>query len=75
MSIKPYLQSKSSSNNKINEVATLKIPAKPTKPIIQRSRGHPQKHPITKNPVTRDHLTSTNISTKQPPSIDILIMI
>src|ERR1700721_3771528 len=75
MSIKPYLRSKSSSNNKTDKVATLETPAKPTKPVIWRSRGRLQKHPVTENPVTRDHLTSANASAKQPLPADISIMI
>jgi hypothetical protein len=64
MSVKPYLRSKSSGNNKTNKVATLETPTKPNKltnPVIRRGRGRLWKHPITKDSVT-DYLTSANIS-------------
>jgi hypothetical protein len=51
-------------------VATLELPAEPTEPVIRRGRGRPRKHPVT-----RDYLTSANISAKQPPPIDISIII
>ena len=45
-------------------------PTKPTKPTVKRSRGRPQKYPITKN-----YLTSVGTSVKQSPPIDILVLV
>jgi hypothetical protein len=73
MSVKLYLRSESSGNDETNEVATLETstkPIKPTDPVIQRGRGRPWKYPVTE-----DYLTLENISAKQPPPMDILIMI
>src|SRR6266702_2436850 len=44
---------------------TLEVPQKPTKPAeptVKRGQGRPRKHPITKNPETKNHLTSAGIS-------------
>jgi hypothetical protein len=80
-SVKPYLRSESSGNDKTDEVATLETPTepnKPTDPVIRRGRGRPRKHPVTKDSVT-DYLTSVNISTNtsitQLTPADILIII
>ena len=45
-------------------------PTKPTKPTIKRGRGLPYK-----NPVIQNYLTSTGISVKQSPPIDILVLV
>ena len=45
-------------------------PTKPTKPAVKRGRGRPCKNPIMEN-----YLTSTGISIKQSPPIDILALV
>ena len=50
-------------------------PTKPAKPAIKRGRGRPQKHPIAKNPMTENHLTSAGISIRQSPPADISVLI
>ena len=86
-SIKPYFQSKTSkttSNIDLNKLEaslpTLEVSQefiKPAKP--KRGRGRPQKHPmtdpVTKNPVTENHLTSANTPIKQLLSADILVLV
>jgi hypothetical protein len=71
MSVKPYLWSETTGNDKADEVAILESPAEPiepTDPIMRRGRGRPRKHLVTE-----DHLTLGNISIII--STDILIMI
>ena len=48
---------------------------KPAKPTIKYGQGRPQKHPITKNPVIENYLTSVGISIKQSLPIDILVLV
>ena len=85
-SIKPYFRSKNTYNIKLDElevpakldkleapIPTLEVPQKPTKPAkptIKYSRGRPRKNPITEN-----YLTSAYISARQPPPIDILVLV
>ena len=81
MSVKPYFWSKNASNNELNKLkaplSTLELTlelTKPAKPIIlpsiKRSRGRPKK-----NPVTKSHLTSTNVPIKELLPMDILVLI
>ena len=52
----------------------LQKPTKPAKPTIKRGRGRPRKNPIIENYLTSID-TSADISVKQPPPIDILVLV
>ena len=47
-----------------------KKPTKPTKPVVKRGRGRPYKNPIIEN-----YLTSAGTSIRQPPPIDISVLV
>jgi hypothetical protein len=86
-SVKPYFWSETSKTARDVDLDELEAPSptpevsqefiKPAKP--KRGRGRPRKHPVTdpvtKNPVTKNHLTSVDIPVKQLLSADILVLV
>jgi hypothetical protein len=50
-------------------------PTKPTEPAVKHSRGRPRKHPVTKNPVMENYLTSAGVPVRQLPPADILVLV
>jgi hypothetical protein len=55
----------------------LEVPQKltePAEPVVKHGQGHPQKHPVTKNFVMENHLTSAGTSVRQSPPADILVL-
>jgi hypothetical protein len=83
MSIKPYFRSETSKTAYNIHLDKLEAPSpilevsqesiKPTKP--KHGQGRPRKHPMTKNPVTKNHLTSIDTPIKQLLSADILVLV
>jgi hypothetical protein len=83
--VKPYFRSETSKTAYDVDLDKLEAPSptpkvsqesiKPIKPTIKRGQGQPQKHPITKNPMTENHLTSINIPIKQLLSTNILVLV
>jgi hypothetical protein len=83
--MKPYFRSKTSKTACNVNPDELETPSptlevsqesiKPVKPTTKRGRGRPQKHPVTKNPVTENHLTSADAPIKQLLSANILVLI
>ena len=91
MSVKPYLWTKNAYNAELDKLEAplpldkLEVPlptievyhklTKPTKPAVKCGRGRLQKHPITRNPIIKNYLTSAGISIRQPLPINILVLI
>ena len=48
---------------------------KPAKPAVKHGQRHPQKHPVTKNFVTENHLTSAGTSIRQSLPADISVLV
>ena len=54
---------------------TPEVPQELAKPTIKRGQKRPRKHPITKNLVMENYLTSTGISARQSLHIDISVLV
>jgi hypothetical protein len=87
MSIKPYFRSETFETTRDDEIdkpdgpetppPTLELTLEPTKPAeliipppAKRGRGRPRK-----NPMAESHLTSIDAPIKEPPPMDILVLI
>ena len=89
--IKPYFQSKNTHDVKPDKpkaptrldklkvpLFTLEVPQEFTEPVesaVKHGQRHPQKHPIIKNPMTKNYLASAGISVKQSPPANISVLV
>jgi hypothetical protein len=64
--------------NELEALPTLEVPqelTEPAEPAVKHGQRHPQKHPVTENPITENHLTSAGTSVRQSPPADISVLV